>query len=166
MCSVIWSSSVTLCQVNYVNEISDASSVNGCIILTEDAKVGQVTIGHSHYVRHQIVWNVIGTLTNFAARMSSNLVKVPQSDGFESRISLCHILHDLLDHSLGLTIRVDRLDLVFLFTSRIVTINACARTEHKCLDIILLNELEKRNGSSHIIVVVHQWMFHGLANSL
>jgi hypothetical protein len=59
--------------------------------------------------------------------VSSNRVEVPQRNGAEVRVGVGVVLHDLLNHRLGLTIGVQRLDAVSLLATRVLAINTGTR---------------------------------------
>jgi hypothetical protein len=67
---------MTLCQVDYVNEISDTSSVYCVVVISKHIKVGEVAAGNFLDVRHQVVWDIVRVFTDKAGWMSSDRVEI------------------------------------------------------------------------------------------
>ena len=78
-------------QIYHVDIIPDSRSVVRIIIVTEYAQLFQLSDRHQSDIWHQIVRNAIRILTDRAALMRSDRIKIPQKDHIPFRIRFLHI---------------------------------------------------------------------------
>ena len=101
-----------------MNVITHAGSVGGIIIITEDTQLFQLANCHLCDVRHQVVGDTIGVLTDGAALVCSDRVEVTKQDHVPFGICLLDICQDLLQHGFGPAIWVGTLSLRALLGDR------------------------------------------------
>lgn len=155
---------MALGQVNNVDVVAHACAVQCLVVAAEDVQVRKVTVDHAHYVRHQVVWDVVWTLSNESALMCSNWVEVPKRDDTPLLLAGCPVLHDLFNHGLGLSVGVDWLYLVGLSAERVLPVDAGTRGEDEAVNLVLVNQLQQVDGATHVVLVVLKRLGHRLTH--
>ena len=102
---------MALCQVNDVDVVANSSSVMGGIVVSEDAEGLKLADGHLGDIGNQVVGNTLGILTDESALMGSDRVEVSEKHYVPLGISGMKIGKDLLQHALGLSVRVSDVSL-------------------------------------------------------
>ena len=92
---------VTLGQVYHMDIVPDAGAVVGVIVIAEYAQSFPSAHGHLGDIGHQIVGNALGILTDEAAVMGADGIKVPQQHHGPRLIRKGNVPKDLLTHILG-----------------------------------------------------------------
>ena len=76
---------VSLCQVYYVDVITDARTVGGVVVITEYGQLFTDTDSGLSQVRDEVLRNSIGQFTDKSCRMCTNRVEVAQQDSMDRR---------------------------------------------------------------------------------
>lgn len=114
---------VTPCQVSHMNVVPHSCSIWRVVIITVNFQEWKMARCYLLDIGHQIVWDIVGIFSKKTRRVGTNWVEVSKSDHDRVRSCSCIIHHDLLNHSLGLTIGVSWLNLGTLIGQGIVTVN-------------------------------------------
>src|SRR5690349_10867152 len=97
---------MALCEVYNVNIIPHTSAVRCFIVIAPDTYFLKLSDRNKLGIWQEICRNSIWILTDLPAFVGANRVKIAKGSDLHRIISLGQILQNLLDHKLGLAIRI------------------------------------------------------------
>ena len=160
---------MTLCQVYYMDVITYAGSVGGIIIITENTQLFQLANCHLCDVRHQVVGDTVGVLTNGTALACSDRVEVMKQEHVPFGICLLNVGQDLLQHGFGPAVRVGALSLgAFLCDGNKcgIAIYGSAGREDDALHAVFSHNIYQSQCTCNIVLVIFPGLLYGLADCL
>ena len=99
---------VALGQVDNVDVVADAGSVGCIVVIAEYVNLLELTGSDLRYIREQVVRDTLGILSDQAALVSSDRVKITKQHDLPAVVRFPDICQDPLLHGLGLAVRVRR----------------------------------------------------------
>mmetsp|Transcript_16370 Transcript_16370/g.35376 ORF Transcript_16370/g.35376 Transcript_16370/m.35376 type:complete len:280 (+) Transcript_16370:293-1132(+) len=73
------SGGMSICQVHYMQIVSNSSSVRSVVVISKHHHVRPATNSHLCNEWHQIVWDTTWVLSHFARRMGTRRIEIPQN---------------------------------------------------------------------------------------
>src|SRR5690606_23827372 len=93
-----------VCDVAHMNEIANARTIAGVVVVAEDCHLAQLTYCRLRDSRNKILWLANGNLTNFDGRMCSHGIEVSKKNAF-CLGGACEFCDHLLTHLLCEAVR-------------------------------------------------------------
>ena len=157
-----------LCQVYHMDIIPDAGAVRRGIIVAEYPQAGQLAHCHLGNVGYQIVGDAVGILPDEPAGMRPDGVEVPECHHAPFRIRNHQIPQELLDHHLGVAVRVGGGGGHVLSVGHRVMypVYGGRGGEYQLLAAILPHSLEQQQGAGQIVVIILQGLGNGFSHCL
>jgi hypothetical protein len=131
----------------YMNIVADAGAIDSVVVTAKDLEFRQASDGHLAHIRHEIVGRSLGVLANQTGLVRTDRIKVPQDGYIHTLVRLVQVLQYVLDHILGLAVRVrdlianGRVPLIQWQVLRQAVHGGAAR-EQEILDIVLFHALD------------------------
>ena len=101
-----------------MNVIPDSSSVRGVVIVAEHSQFLQFSYRYLRNIGNQIVGNSLGIFPDHSRFMGADGIKVAQKHYVPFWIRHMQVCENLLQHPLGLSIRICNLSLGAFFRNR------------------------------------------------
>ncbi len=155
------------CQIHHMDVITHTGSIQSIIVIAEYADAFQLSNGHLCHIRQQIVGDSLGILSDPAGFMCTDGIKVTKQDHIPLRIGLLNIHQYLLQHGLGLSIRIGRRLLWTVLCDRNlqrISVYGRRRTEDDIFHAVLSHGITQKQCSRHIVVIVFNRLFHRLSH--
>ena len=157
------------CQIHYMDIVADACTVMSRIIVSKYAQTLQLAHCHLRNIGNQIVGDTLRILSDQAALMSSDWIEIAQQNHVPLRISHMEICENLLQHALGLAVRIGNLALRAVLCNRHegrISIYSGGGAEYNILDSMISHHIAQDQGACNVIMIVLQRLCHRLAYCL
>ena len=159
---------VTVSQVNHVDVVAHAGTINGRVVVTEDVQVLAATHSNLRDKGHQVVRDARRVLTDTTGLVRTNGVEVTQQSNIPLGVGSSQINQHVLNVLLGAAVAGLRIH-VHLLDQRHglgLTVHGSGGGEHDGVAVSLVHCVQQVQGASHVGLVVPQRLLCGLAHSL
>ena len=160
---------MALAQIHHMDVVPDTGAVVGVVIVAVNAEELPSAYGDLRDIRHQIIGNTPGILTDAAALMGTDGIEVAQQHHAPLGIGMGNTAQDLLGHVLGPAIGIGAAAGAAVFPQGhfvIRRVDRCRRGEDQPLDICLLHHLGQDQGGIEVIVIIFPGLCHRFAHCL
>ena len=115
-------------QVHDMDVVADAGAIRGIVVITKYAKEGALTVGDLGDVRHEVVGDAVGALTNKSAGVGTYRVEVAQADELPLVARVSNIRENFLDVELASAVRIGGASRVVFIQRQVLWISVDGRT--------------------------------------
>ena len=156
-------------QVYHMDVVTDSGTIRRRVIIAKDTEAFALADCHLRDVRHQVVGNAARVFADASGRVRPDRIEVAQQDHVPLRICLPDIAENLLQHALGLAVRIGAVTLRASLRdgnlSR-VAIDRCGRREDDILAVVASHNVHQNQRPANVVFVVFPGLFNGLAHGL
>ena len=162
------SGEVTASEVDDVDVVAETCAVGCFVIVAKNMKLREFAGGDFHDVRHEVVWDAVGVLTEETGDVVADGIEITKGDNIELGVGYAKVFQDFFDHVFGLAVGVGKLDAsrkgFDALLDTLVAVNGGGGGENELLHIVGLHRVEEVEGAGDIVVVVFEWLFDGFGD--
>lgn len=147
---------MTLCEIDDMDVIANASAIVSSIIHAEDGKIFAPADSDLSDVGHEIVGDACGVLTDTTRGVSATWIEIAENHNVPFWIGFVQVSEKFLNEQLGAAVRIGGTDFDLLSDGHLLdqAVDGSGGGEDKVFTPILGEQVEEMECASEIVVVV------------
>ena len=156
-------------QIHHMDIVAHAGAIRGGVVVAKDVHFFQLADRHLGDIRHQVIGDAVGVLTDEAGLVGADGVEVAQQRHIQAGISLADILQDTLGEGLGGAVGVGggtHREVLGNGHAGGVAVDGGGRAEHEVLAAVAAHHIQNDQCAVEVIIIVFDRLGDALAHSL